>query len=421
MKLPCSLHPANNLIGKFMVNSHPPEDRATQSVVGRSSNRLTNRRSPPEDRKAAMRHAPGQADPGAPGLVRLARPLRVKGSIMRVFITGGSGLIGRHLAAGLLHTGHHPVILSRHSDALRRKPEFRDYQVVQGDPATEGRWQDAVDGCDAVVNLVGHNLFAERWNGEVKRKIRDSRVHGTDHVVSAIKRARSRPQVLVQTSAIGYYGPQDDQELTESSPSGSDFLAVVCREWEQASEPVEALGVRRACVRVGVVLARGEGALRLMTPLFKLAPGAPVGSGGKLGPARGQQWMSWIHIDDIVGIFELAIENDQASGPINGTAPHPVRNAEFSRTLSRVLRKPYTFWRFFVPLGPPDAFLKLALGEVAGVITAGQKVLPAKAQALSYQFKHPELEGALKDIFAEREEASRRVEKPVGAGAAAHH
>src|SRR3954454_18398114 len=288
---------------------------------------------------------------------------------MKVFITGGSGLIGRHLARRLLHDGHQPVILSRHSDVVRRKPEFRELQVVQGDPTTEGRWQEAIDGGDAVVNLAGHNLFAERWNVEGKRKIRDSRVYGTERVVAAIKQARTRPQVLVQASAIGFYGPHADEELDESSPSGSDYLAVVCREWEQASEPVAELGARRAVVRVGVVLAPGEGALAFMTPIFTLGPGAPIGSGGKLGPAKGKQWMSWIHIDDIAGLFQFAVENAAATEPINGTAPHSVRNADFSKALSSVLWKPYAPWRLFIPIGPPDAVLKLMLGEVAGVVT----------------------------------------------------
>jgi uncharacterized protein (TIGR01777 family) len=334
-------------------------------------------------------------------------------------ITGGSGLIGRRLARGLLDDGHQPVILSRHSDAIRRKPEFRNFQVIHGDPTAEGRWQAEIDGCDAVVNLAGHNLFAERWNSEVKRKIRDSRVYGTEHVVAAIKQARQRPKVLVQASAIGYYGPKKDEDVVETSPSGSDYLAVVCREWEQAAEAVDALGVRRAVVRIGIVLAPGEGALKIMTPIFKLGPGAPIGSGGRLGPAQGQQWMSWVHIDDITGILRMEMENPEATGPINGTAPNPVRNADFSRTLSSVLWKPYTPWRFFIPLGPPDAVLRVMLGEVSGVITAGQKVLPTRAQALGYHFKYPELAGALRDIFTPRPLTASSA--PVPAAAGTHH
>jgi uncharacterized protein (TIGR01777 family) len=226
--------------------------------------------------------------------------------------------------------------------------------------------------------------------------------------------------VLVQASAIGFYGPHGDEELDETSPSGTDFLAVVCREWEQASEPVAQLGVRHVIVRTGIVLAPGEGALALMGPIFKLGPGAPIGSDGGL-VAKGQQWMSWIHIDDIVGLLQTAVENAEASGPINGTAPHPVRNAEFSRTLSSVLRKPHTPWRFFVPVGPPDALIRLMLGEVAGVITAGQRVLPRKAEALKYHFKYPELVDALRDIFKPRPQQPATPKKPVAAGAGSHH
>ena len=339
---------------------------------------------------------------------------------MRVFITGGSGLIGRHLARGLLEAGHQPVILSRHSDVVRRKPEFRLYQFVQGDTTTEGRWQDEIDGCDAVVNLAGHNLFADRWNTEIKRKIRDSRVHGTDHVVAAVSKARKKPGVLVQASAIGYYGPHGDEELDETSPSGSDFLAVVCREWEQTAEPVTQQGVRFAVVRIGIVLAPGAGALAFMTPIFKLGPGAPIGSGGSF-LAKGQQWMSWVHIDDIAGIFQMAVEKAEATGPINGTAPNPVRNAEFSRTLSSVLRKPYTPWRFFLPIGPPDLVIQLLLGEVAGVVTAGQKVLPTRARALGYHYKFPDLAAALRDVYTPKPVPSPPSPKPVAAGAGSQH
>jgi uncharacterized protein (TIGR01777 family) len=339
--------------------------------------------------------------------------------MMRVFITGGSGLIGRNLARVLLESGHHAVILSRRADQIRRDPSMWAYQVIQGDPKTPGRWQEEIDGCDAVVNLAGHNIFEERWTSAVKAKIRDSRVYAAEQVVAAIRQAQSRPHVLVHGSAIGYYGIHGDEELTEASPPGSDFLARVCRETEEATHSLEALGVRRAIVRTGIVLSAEEGALKKMAPLFKMAPGAPIGSGGRLGAARGEQWMSWIHIDDIVGIFKLAIENAGAHGPLNGTAPHPVRNAEFAKTFSAVLRSRLTPWRFFVPVGPPDALLRMALGEVAGVITTGQKVRPTKPLELGYTFRYPELEGALRAIFSKK---PRGAEAPQHrAPAASHH
>jgi uncharacterized protein (TIGR01777 family) len=338
--------------------------------------------------------------------------------VMRVFIAGGSGLIGRRLAKYILESGHHPIILSRHADAVRRDRAMWPYQVIPGDPTAPGPWQEQVDGCDAVVNLAGHGIFADRWNAEIKHKIRDSRVYSAEHLTSAIKNARSRPKVYVQGSAIGYYGPQGDEELAESSPSGTDFLAVVCRECEDVSRSIETLGVRRAIVRTGIVLAPDGGALRLMTPIFKLGPGTPVGSGGKL-VARGDQWMSWIHVDDIVGILALAIDNEGATGPLNGTAPNPVRNAEFAKTFSSVLKKPYTPWRVYLPVGPPDGMLRLVLGEVATIITTGQKVIPAKPLALGYSFKFPLLADALRAVTAPAPVPLRPAPHPRPAGA--HH
>jgi uncharacterized protein (TIGR01777 family) len=294
------------------------------------------------------------------------------------------------------------------------------FQIIAGDPTSPGRWQEEVDGCDVVVNVAGHNIFAERWNAAVKRKIRDSRVHSAENLVAAIKQARSRPKAYIQGSAIGFYGPQRDQEIIETSPSGTDFLAVVCRECEEVSHSLETLGVRRSMVRTGIVLAPGAGALKIMTPIFKLGPGLPIGSGGGLF-ASGQQWMSWIHIDDIAGIFQFAVENDTVTGPINGTAPNPVRNAEFSKTFSEVLRTRLTPWRVFVPMGPPDQALKLVLGEVATVVTTGQRVLPAKALALGYRFKYSQLGEALRAIFTRVEPPAKPAVHPVPAGAGAHH
>jgi uncharacterized protein (TIGR01777 family) len=339
---------------------------------------------------------------------------------MRVMITGGSGMIGRRLARSLMARGHQPVILSRHADAVRRDPDMWPFQVIPGDASSQGHWQAEIDGCDAVVTLAGHNIFAGRWNPEIKRKIRDSRVYGAQHMVAAIKQASRRPKVLVHGSAIGFYGPQGNEELDESSPSGTDFLAVVCRECEEASEPVESLGVRRAIIRTGIVLAAGEGALKIMTPLFKIGPGVPIGSGkGFVG--RGAQWMSWIHRDDLVGIIQLAVENEAASGPINGTAPNPVTNAEFAQTFSRVLRKPHTPWRFYLPFGPPDALLKLTLGEVSGVIATGQRARPGKALDLGYSFQYPTLVEALRAIFPATPAPKPPTQSHTRAAARAHH
>ncbi len=304
------------------------------------------------------------------------------------------------------------MILSRNADRARLSPSLRGAEIVQGDPGMSGSWESAVDGCDAAINLVGHNIFAQRWSPDVKAKIRDSRVVGTENLVSAIAHSSVKPKVLVQASAIGYYGPTEDEELTETSKPGSDFMAEVCIEWESVSKPAESLGLRVPIIRTGVVLAKGEGALGVMTPIFKWAGAAPIGSGkNPYLPATGKQWMSWIHIDDIAGVFLAALDDDRARGPINGTAPNPLRNYDFSKELARAVGRRY----LFLPFGPPDAMLKLILGEVAEVVAKGQKVLPREAEKLGYRFLYPQLPEALAQIFGNAPATSKSV-KPEPAG-----
>ncbi len=340
---------------------------------------------------------------------------------MRVFIAGGSGLIGRDLAKSLLNAGHQPVILSRHADAVRRDRVMWAYQVIPGDPTTAG-----------AMARRGRRMRCGRQPGRPRHfqpnagMLRSSARFAT--AVSTARRTwsqRSRTPTLVprsssraRPSATTARGAT--KRSPRSSPSGNDFLAVVCRECEDVSRSIESLGVRRAIVRTGIVLAPAAGALKIMTPIFKLGPGAPIGSGGGL-VAKGDQWMSWIHVDDIVGIFRLSIDNDGASGPLNGTAPNPVRNSEFAKTFSSVLKKPYTPWRFYLPVGPPDGMLRLVLGEVATIITTGQKVLPAKPLALGYQFKYPQLAEALRAIFTAAPAPPRPAAHARPAGAGAHH
>jgi uncharacterized protein (TIGR01777 family) len=184
--------------------------------------------------------------------------------------------------------------------------------------------------------------------------------------------------------------------LTEDSPPGTDFLASVCKDWEAAAAPAARLNVRLSTIRIGLVLARGEGALGVMTPIFRYLPGgaAAIGNQGRsLMPATGRQWVSWIHVDDLVELFLFALDRPDASGVFNGTTPNPVRNAEFGRALA------HTLWRPFLPIGPPDGLLKLLLGEVADVITKGQRVVPTKAQTMGFPFAYPELKLALREIF----------------------
>ncbi len=322
---------------------------------------------------------------------------------MRVFLTGGTGLIGRSIARRLLDRGDEVVLLSRRVESVKDLPALAGAELVQGDPLVPDEWESAVDGCDAAINLVGQSIFSARWSLEVRRLIRDSRVYGTGHLVAAIARAPQRPKILVQGSAIGYYGPHGEEVLNEESPPGSDFMASVCKEWEGAAASVSKLGVRLATIRTGIVLAPGEGILKELTPVFKYVPGgaAAIGSGKHPWlPALGRQWMSWIHIHDITELFLFALDQDTAVGPLNGTAPNPVRNSEFGRQLA------HSLWRPFLPIGPPDAFLKLILGDVAEVVAQGQRVMPTKAQTLGFQFAYPILHQALLEILKKVPKAS---------------
>jgi uncharacterized protein (TIGR01777 family) len=307
---------------------------------------------------------------------------------MRVFVTGGTGLVGRRLVRALRDRGDEAVVLSRRAGHARDL--FGDgVAVVEGDPMQAGAWMDTVPDCDAAVNLAGENVFGRRWNAAVKQMLVGSRVQGTRHVAEALvrkpMRSDGRPRVLVNASAIGYYGPHDDEELDENSPPGEDFLARLCVGWEKEAFAVERVGVRCAAVRVGVVLDREGGALaKLLTP-FKLFAGGPVGSG--------RQWMSWIHHEDLTGLVLLALDREDARGPLNGTAPHPVTNRDFSKALGRALHRPSFF-------PTPGFLLRLGLGEVAGVIVTGQRVLPRRPLALGYSFKYPTVDAALQQILA---------------------
>ena len=304
---------------------------------------------------------------------------------MRVFITGGSGLVGSRLKKRLRDRGDEVVILTRRPESL---PKETGVEAVAGDPSKSGPWMGTLKTCDAVVNLVGEGIFNKRWSAAFKDTMTKSRVESTTNVVHALKaspkRADGSPKVLVSASAIGIYGPHGDEELTESSAAGSDYLAQLCVAWEKAAREAEPAGVRVALLRVGVVLDKNGGALAKMLPPFKMFVGGPIGSG--------KQYMSWIHHDDLIGQILFAIDTPNFSGPLNGTAPRPVTNAEFSTALGRVLGRPS-----FMPT--PGFALRLALGEVANVITKGQRVLPKASLDGGYKFRFTEVEPALKEIL----------------------
>jgi uncharacterized protein (TIGR01777 family) len=302
---------------------------------------------------------------------------------MKVLLTGGTGLVGRRLGAALAGRGDSVVVLTR--DPARAGPALPPGAVaVAGDPTQPGPWTDAVCGCDAVVNLAGENLFARRWNADFKRTIRDSRIQATEQVVRAVLGAADRPRVLVSASAIGYYGPHESAEFTEDSPPGNDYLAGVCAEWEAAARPAAEAGVRTVLLRIGVVLDPAGGALAQVIGPFKKFVGGPVGSG--------RQWMSWIHHADLTGLILRALDDPAVSGPLNATAPHPVTNAEFSHALGSALGRPSA-------LTAPAFAVRLMLGEVADIVLTGQKVRPAKARSLGYEFRFPEIAAALRDLL----------------------
>lgn len=300
---------------------------------------------------------------------------------MKVIIAGGSGLIGRALAGDLSRDGHEVIVLSRQGAAGERPGSA--IRVAGWDGCTAEGWGALVDGAEAIVNLAGENLSAGRWTPRRKRAIRESRVNTGAAVVAAVQQARHKPSVVLQASAVGYYGAADDRLLTEDSPSGQDFLADVCREWEASSQAVEALGVRRVIARTGVVLDAHRGALPRMLLPFKLFVGGRLGSG--------RQWMSWIHIQDEVRALRFLIETPAAHGAFN-LAATPLPNRRFAEVLGRVMRRPAFF-------SVPALLLRLVFGEMGTVLLDGQRVSAKRLTDLGFTFRFPDLEAALRDLL----------------------
>ncbi len=303
---------------------------------------------------------------------------------MRIAITGATGFIGQRLVRRLLADGDQPVALTRDAAAARAGLPVR-CGVAAWDPRAGTVDGEALRGAGAVVHLAGESVAGGRWTAQRKRAIRDSRVAGTRTLVAALARLApsERPAALVAASAIGFYGDRGDVQLDEGAPRGDGFLADVCAEWEAASRAAGDLGMRIAIVRIGIVLGREGGALRSMLPVFRL------GVGGRLG--NGRQWMSWIHVDDLVEILTRAARHDTVSGIVNGVAPHPVTNAEFTRVLAEVLHRPAL-------LPVPGAVLRLALGEMAAIVLDSQRVVSRATRDLGVAFRHAELAAALADL-----------------------
>lgn len=308
---------------------------------------------------------------------------------MRVVVAGGTGLIGRHLVEGLAADGHEVVVLSRNPD--RYLNQMPDTVVMERwDGATVGKWGKHVDGAYGIVNFAGENLAGEsllpkRWTEEKKRRIRESRVKAGKALVEAIKEVKDKPNVLLQPSAIGYYGPSGDEIITESSHPGEDFLALVCIEWEATTAEVESMGLRRIITRTGLILTTEGGPLSRLLPFFRFYVGGYFGDG--------KQWWSWIHLEDEIRAIRLLLDNETANGPYNLTAPRPVTNREFGKTLGKVMGKPS-----IMPV--PGFALNLMVGEVATVVLDGQRVVPRKLQELGFTFRFQELEPALQDLLS---------------------
>jgi len=301
---------------------------------------------------------------------------------MKALVTGGTGFVGRRLLPLL----DRPIVLSRNAERAQRSIGEHCGRVVAWDPLDGPPPAEAFDGVDAVLHLAGESVAEGRWTAAQKARIRDSRVIGTRHLVEGIARAGRKPRVLVSASAVGYYGDRGDEELTEAASPGDDFLAHVCIDWEKEALAAEEAGVRVALLRTGIVLGHGGALAKMLTP-FKLGAGGPLGNG--------RQWMPWIHVADMAGLYLHAASTESIRGPVNAVAPNPVRNSEFTKALGRALHRPA-----FMPA--PYIGLRLLFGEFAKVLFASQRVIPKVALETGFSFEYPEIAGALAEIVAKR-------------------
>jgi uncharacterized protein (TIGR01777 family) len=301
---------------------------------------------------------------------------------MRLTLTGATGPIGRRLVEALRRRGDEVTVLSRRPERAR---EALALEAHGWDPMSAAAPAAALAGRDAVVHLAGESV-AQRWTEASRRRIHDSRESGTRNLVAALRDIPDgeRPRVLVSSSAVGYYGGRGDELVDESTPPGDDFLARVCVAWEREALAATALGLRVVVVRTGVVLSPDGGALQKMLPFFRLGVGGPV--------AGGRQYLPWVHIDDVVGLYVAALDREAWSGPVNGSAPEPMTNREFARRLGRALRRPA-----FAPV--PGLAVRLLYGDMAAIVTEGQRAVPKRPLELDYAFRHADLDEALRDAL----------------------
>lgn len=302
---------------------------------------------------------------------------------MRIMIAGGTGLIGSALANSLVGNGCDVTVLTR-SPARHQHFASEGVKLQEWDGESAEGWGHLVSQVDAIVNLAGAGIADGRWTTSRKEQIRESRVRAGQALVTAIRDADTVPNVLIQSSAVGYYGPADDRIMDEQATPGTDFLARVCVDWESSTEAVASMGVRRVVIRTGVVLSAEGGALPRMTLPFRLFAGGPLGSG--------KQYFPWIHIADEVAAIRFLLEREQASGPFNLAAPNPPSNREFVRDLGRVMGRP--------SLMPTPSFaLRFLFGEMSTVLLDGQRAVPSRLQEAGYEFIFPEPVAALRDLL----------------------
>lgn len=305
---------------------------------------------------------------------------------MRIAIAGGTGFVGSLLVEKLHSQGDHLVIFTRNPQKAQQtfpKTQFPQVELVPYTPKQSGDWQKHISGCDAVVNLAGESLAEGRWTDQRKREIVESRETGTQKIVEAIENAPQKPSVLINASAIGYYGTSETETFDEHSSPGDDFLANVCKKWEYQANQVKKMNVRLVIFRLGIVLGNG-GAIAKLIPPFKFFAGGTIGSG--------KQWFSWIHREDITNLIIKALKTPEMSGVYNATSPNPVRMEQLCNTIGEVINRPS--W-----LPVPSFVIETILGDGAVVVLEGQQVLPKETQSTGFEYQYPELKAALAEIL----------------------